>query len=104
MRSRHLLALTCLIAGASQAQELNVISAVDVKDEGTTVVVTVKGTRPPNFTTFSMADPPRFVIDLSESQFSGVTESLSVEDGVISVVKNLSYGSCLLYTSPSPRD
>lgn len=93
MRSRHLLALTCLIAGASQAQELNVISAVDVKDEGTTVVVTVKGTRPPNFTTFSMADPPRFVIDLSESQFSGVAESLSVEDGVISVVKNLSYGS-----------
>ena len=40
-----------------------------------------------------MADPPRFVIDLSESRFQGVAESVAVDDGVISVVKNLSYGS-----------
>lgn len=93
MRTRHLLAVFCLLAGAARAQDLNVISSVEVKDDGASVVVAVKGTRPPNFTTFSMADPPRFVIDLSESRFQGVPESVSVEDGVISVVKNLSYGA-----------
>ena len=93
MRTRHLLAMSLLLAGAARAQELNVISAVEVKDEGTTVVVSVKGSKPPNFTTFSMADPPRFVIDLSESRFQGVSENLTIDDGVISVVKNLSYGS-----------
>jgi len=93
MRSRHLLVLCTLLAGAARAQDLNVISGVEVKDEGTTVVVAVKGSKPPNFTTFSMADPPRFVIDLSESRFQGVAEDLKVDDGVITVVKNLSYGS-----------
>jgi colicin import membrane protein len=93
MRTRHLLAMFCLLAGAARAQDLNVISAVEVKDEGGSVVVLVKGTKPPNFTTFSMADPPRFVIDLSESKFQGVAESITVDDGVVSVVKNLSYGA-----------
>jgi hypothetical protein len=93
MRSRHLLALVCLLAGAARAQDLNVVSSVEVKDEGTTVVVSVKGSKPPNFTTFSMADPPRFVIDLSESRFQGVPEDQRIDDGVISVVKNLAYGS-----------
>ena len=93
MRSRHLLVLCCLLASAARAQDLNVISGVEVKDEGTTIVVAVKGSKPPNFTTFSMADPPRFVIDLSESRFQGVPEDVKVDDGVIAVVKNLSYGS-----------
>src|SRR5512138_754407 len=40
-----------------------------------------------------MADPPRFVIDLSEAKFQGVPEDMPVNDGTIIVVKNLSYGS-----------
>jgi hypothetical protein len=78
---------------AHAAVDLNVIRAVDVKDEGGTIVLTVQGSRPPNFTTFSMADPPRFVIDLSESRFQGVPEDLVVQDGIVNVVKSLSYGS-----------
>src|SRR5574341_251783 len=85
-----------LFAGASQAQvKINDITSVEVKDEGTRVAIVIQGTRPPNFTTFSMADPPRFVIDLSESRFVGVPPDVSVEDGFINVIKNLSYGSDL---------
>ena len=93
MRSSHSLAFCLFLAGAAQAQDLNVISSVEVKDEGNTVLVTVKGSKPPNFTTFSMADPARFVIDLAEARFQGVPEDLRVDDGVVRVVKNLAYGS-----------
>lgn len=93
MRSSPTLALCLLLAGAAQAQELNVITGVEVKDSGNSVVLTVKGSKPPNFTTFSMADPARFVIDLSEARFQGVPEDMRVDDGVIRVVKNLAYGS-----------
>src|SRR5512138_3111414 len=95
MSARHVLALVVLAAaGAARAQaDLNVITAVTVKDEGANVVLEVKGSKPPNFTTFSMADPPRFVIDLSEAKFQGVPEDMPVNDGTIIVVKNLSYGS-----------
>jgi hypothetical protein len=40
-----------------------------------------------------MADPARFVIDLSEAKFQGVPEDLRVDDGVVRVVKNLAYGT-----------
>lgn len=93
MRSSLSLAFCLLLAGAAEAQDLNVITGVEVKDEGGSVLVTVKGSKPPNFTTFSMADPARFVIDLSESKFQGVPEDMRIDDGVIRVVKNLAYGS-----------
>jgi colicin import membrane protein len=94
MRSRHFLAFALLaVADAALGQDLNLVSSVEVRDEGASVVLSVKGTKPPNFTTFSMADPPRFVLDLSEARFQGVPEDLAVNDGTILVVKNLSYGS-----------
>ncbi|HEX9243035.1 MAG TPA: AMIN domain-containing protein, partial [Anaeromyxobacter sp.] len=94
MRLRHLVATTLLAAATpAVAQTLNVITGVTVKAQGNTVVMTVAGSKPPNFTTFSMADPPRFVIDLSEAKFQGVSEDMPVNDGTILVVKNLSYGS-----------
>jgi hypothetical protein len=95
MSLRHLLALVLLAAGVARAQgaALNVITEVSVRDEGSSVVLAVRGSKPPNFTTFSMADPPRFVIDFSEARFQGVRDDLPVNDGTILLVKNLSYGS-----------
>src|SRR5512138_2122269 len=97
MRARHTSTLALvLFASAAQAQvKINEVTSVSVKDEGTRVAIVIQGTRPPNFTTFSMADPPRFVIDLSESRFVGVAPDINVEDGFINVIKNLSYGSDL---------
>ncbi|MBI5070309.1 MAG: AMIN domain-containing protein [Deltaproteobacteria bacterium] len=87
------LAALLLSAPPARAVDLNTITAVEVRSEGGSVLVTIQGSRPPNFTTFSMMDPPRFVIDLSESQFKGVPEDLVIGDDTINVVKNLSYGS-----------
>jgi colicin import membrane protein len=94
MRLRNVLAFAFLAAsGVALGQDLNFISAVDVRDEGATVVVSVRGSKPPNFTTFSMADPPRFVIDFSEAKFQGVPEELPPGSTLVRAVKNLSYGS-----------
>jgi colicin import membrane protein len=93
MLFRNVLAIVSLALAATAGADPNVISAVEVKDEGAAVAIEIRGTKAPNFTSFSMADPPRFVIDLSESTFDGVAEDLVVDDGVVNVVKNLSYGS-----------
>jgi hypothetical protein len=94
MRLRNVLALVVLAAGGvAVGQDLNLISVVDVRDEGAQVVVSVNGTKPPNFTTFSMADPPRFVIDFSEAKFEGVPADLKTDSSLVRGVRNLSYGS-----------
>ncbi|HET6922592.1 MAG TPA: AMIN domain-containing protein [Anaeromyxobacteraceae bacterium] len=96
MRLRTILSaagLAAASAAGAQTVELNVISKVQVQDAGNEVVVSIKGSKPPNFTTFSMMDPPRFVIDVSESTFKNVPEDITGGGGLIQVVKNLSYGS-----------
>src|SRR3990172_2805972 len=89
------LALSLAPSGTAHAETagLNLVSKVEVKDGGGTIVLAIEGSRPPNFTTFSMVDPPRFVIDLAESAFKDVLEDIQVGDGTVNVVKNLSYGS-----------
>ncbi len=96
MRLRTILsaaALAAASAAGAQTVELNVISKVQVQDAGNEVVVSITGSKPPNFTTFSMMDPPRFVIDVSESTFRNVPEDITGGGGLIQVVKSLSYGS-----------
>ena len=96
MRLRTILsavAVAAASAAGAQTVELNVISRVQVEDAGNEVLVSIKGSKPPNFTTFSMMDPPRFVIDISESTFRKVPEDVTGGGALIQVIKNLSYGS-----------
>ncbi|HVO19219.1 MAG TPA: hypothetical protein VMU15_08185 [Anaeromyxobacter sp.] len=93
MRARLLSLLALAAASPTWAAEQNVITSVETKDQGPEVVVAVKGTRKPSFTTFSMADPPRFVIDFSESKFQGVPEESKGTGGIVQQVKCLSYGA-----------
>ncbi len=92
MRACFILPLLAAAAPA-WAAELNAITSVEVKDAGNEVVISVKGSRKTAFTTFSMADPPRFVIDFSESKFQGVPEEAPGPGGVVEHVKALSYGT-----------
>ncbi|HEX5746394.1 MAG TPA: AMIN domain-containing protein [Archangium sp.] len=88
--------LACVMVPAlALAQEgqapgnLNTITAVNVTGGRVEIV----GTRKPNFTTFTMTDPPRLVIDISEAVFSGVKEELAVGNGTITGIRTASYGS-----------
>ena len=88
------LMLLSAIAGAQPAQpqakgELNTISKLEVRG-GT---IEISGTRKPSFTTFTMTDPPRLVIDISEAVFAGVPEEMQVGNGVVTAVKTASYGT-----------
>src|SRR5688500_4233794 len=90
---RRLLTLAlCLLAQAAVAQdnvELSSISQVVVR--GNTIEIV--GTKKPNFTTFTMTDPARLVIDISEAVFSTVPEEIQVGNGVVTAIKTASYGS-----------
>src|SRR5512140_2678057 len=89
--SRSALAVLAFVPALALAQgvELNTISKVSVK--GSNVEIT--GTKKPDFTTFTMTDPPRLVIDISEAVFSGVPEEIPINNGVVAGIKTASYGS-----------
>ncbi|WP_375766205.1 AMIN domain-containing protein [Archangium gephyra] len=88
--------LACVMVPAlALAQEgqapgnLNTITGVNVTGGRVEIV----GTKKPNFTTFTMTDPPRLVIDISEAVFSGVKEEVTVGNGTITGIRTASYGS-----------
>ncbi|HYX91033.1 MAG TPA: AMIN domain-containing protein, partial [Myxococcaceae bacterium] len=80
------LALPALVFAQSRA-ELNRITRVQIRGNA----VEIAGTRPPDFTTFTLTDPPRLVIDVSEAVFAGAPESVP-GNGAIVGVKTASYG------------
>ncbi|MFY0569069.1 AMIN domain-containing protein [Archangium lansingense] len=81
---------TVALAQEGQAQgNLNTITGVNVTGGRVEIV----GTKKPNFTTFTMTDPPRLVIDISEAVFSGVKEEVTVGNGTITGIRTASYGS-----------
>ncbi|MFZ5470861.1 MAG: AMIN domain-containing protein, partial [Myxococcota bacterium] len=78
-----------LPALAQEKVALNTISRVEVKG----FTIEISGSKKPSFTTFTMTDPPRLVIDLSEAVFSGVPSEMQVNNGTVTAVKTASYGS-----------
>ena len=81
--------LVPLLALAQEKVELNAITSVKVN--GSTVEIT--GTKKPNFTTFTMTDPPRLVVDISEAILKGVPEETRVNNGFITGLRSANYGS-----------
>jgi colicin import membrane protein len=78
-----------VLALAQDKVELNAITSVKVN--GSTVEIT--GSKKPNFTTFTMTDPPRLVIDISEAVLKGVPEEMRVNAGLITGLRAANYGS-----------
>lgn len=91
-QARSLLAVALLLhaftVSAQDRVTLNSITKVEVKNGH----VEITGSRRPSFTTFTMVDPPRLVIDLSEAVFVDVPKELKVNDGTITSIKVATYG------------
>jgi hypothetical protein len=81
--------LVPMLALAQGKVDLNTITGVKVN--GSTVEIT--GTKKPNFTTFTMTDPPRLVIDISEAILNGVPEEMRASGGLITGLRSANYGS-----------
>jgi hypothetical protein len=81
--------LVPLLAFAQGKVELNTITGVEVN--GSTVEII--GSKKPNFTTFTMTDPPRLVIDISEAVLSGVPDALRPTGGIVTGLRSANYGS-----------
>src|SRR5690349_6198986 len=92
MRLSAFVLCTLVAARASAAgPELNRLTKIEVSERGGAVVVTIQGSRPPNFTTFPLEDPPRFVIDFSDATLVKLPEELQVGDGVVHLIKAVNY-------------
>jgi colicin import membrane protein len=92
MRMFALLSAALILApAATTAAPPNVVTGIEVAERGASAEVTIRGSKPPSFTTFSLVDPPRFVIDLSESTFEGVTRK-TAGVGAVKEVTAISFG------------
>src|SRR5438067_11167253 len=86
------LVLAMVVPGVAHAQDrvsLNTITRVEMKGN----VLEITGTKKPSFTTFTLPEPPRLVIDFSEAVLQGVPADLKVNDGSITSIKTAAYGS-----------
>jgi hypothetical protein len=79
-----------LFAGVAwgQNKELNTITSVEIHGGRVEII----GTKQPSFTSFTMTDPARLVIDIAEAVFSGVPDQIP-GSGAVSWIKTASYGA-----------
>ncbi|EAU66014.1 hypothetical protein STIAU_4841 [Stigmatella aurantiaca DW4/3-1] len=56
-------------------------------------MVEITGSQKPSFTTFTMTDPPRLVIDISGAVLSGVPEEIPARGGGVTGLRTANYGS-----------
>jgi colicin import membrane protein len=92
MRMFALVSVALVLGPASTfAADPNVVTSVEVTERGGSVDVTIRGSKPPSFTTFSLVDPPRFVIDISEAVFDGVKRKVGGV-GAVKEVNAISFG------------
>ncbi len=71
-----------------QSKDLNTITSVEIHGGRIEII----GTKQPSFTSFTMTDPARLVIDIAEAVFSGVPDQIA-GSGSVSWIKTASYGS-----------
>jgi chemotaxis protein histidine kinase CheA len=84
-----LLAVQPAVAFSQDRVQLNAITRVEVK--GNTVEIT--GSKKPSFTTFTLSDPPRLVIDVSEAVFVDVPKEQKIGAAGITGIKTTTFGS-----------
>ncbi len=92
MNCRNVRILFCLGLFAQvawgQNKDLNTITSVEIHGGRIEII----GTKQPSFTSFTMTDPARLVIDIAEAVFSGVPDQIP-GSGTVSWIKTASYGS-----------
>ena len=79
----------CLLLWSSLALSANQVTAVSATGGS----VSISASAPPHFTTFTMSNPPRLVVDLAEATFQGVPAEIAVGANDIVGIKTLNYGS-----------
>ena len=78
-------------AGATQSQR-NTLGAVRVVREATETLVRIEGTRVPVFSVYTLQDPLRLVVDVSQGDVDRLETPIDVDDGVLTKVIAAQYG------------
>jgi hypothetical protein len=75
------------LAEGPSATATNALARVAVVVEERAVVLTVAGSRPPTFTTFTTTSPPRFVLELADATVDAVPERMAIRDELVRSVE-----------------
>ncbi len=85
-----LLCILCLLLGSSAfadkqaGKEKNTITAIESTRNAKNVIITLKGTTPPNYTVYELFKPARIVVDVADAT---VAKGLTLNDPAKSLVK-----------------
>jgi colicin import membrane protein len=80
-------ALVATLAASASAADPNVISRLELRQDGAAVVLTIEGSRPPSFTTFATERPARFVIDVAGGELRPSIAELARDAGPVEGVR-----------------
>lgn len=98
MLARLRLAAACLVMtapswGAFAEDKLSRLDGVEVETEAEQVVVSIQGTRAPNFTSFTMQDPFRVVVDWAGSRLPEEGAKRTYDRGLVREVDTKQFNS-----------
>ncbi|MHB8417997.1 MAG: AMIN domain-containing protein [Myxococcales bacterium] len=82
-------AATLIGASPALAQAQNAVTSVAFKDGH----IEIAAQAPPSFTTFTMSDPTRLVVDISNCVFKGVPPETAVNHDPVTAIKAVGYGT-----------
>ncbi len=80
-------------AQAGEKEKLSALSKITVTDQKNDVTVTVVGTKSPDFTSFTMSNPFRVVVDWAGSRIEGAAVEQKFPRGLIRSVRTKQYDS-----------
>jgi hypothetical protein len=78
---------------AAEKEALSLLTSVTMKQASDDVVVTLVGSKAPDFTSFTMSDPFRVVVDWAGSKLHGVIEEKRFDRGVIRKISTRQFDS-----------
>src|SRR5688572_28256436 len=80
-------------SAAGEKDNLSQLTQVVMKAATDDVVVTISGSKAPDFTSFTMSEPFRVVVDWAGSRLSGVADEKRFERGLIRKITTKQYDS-----------
>jgi type IV pilus assembly protein PilQ len=89
--------VACAAAKENTKQDLtpqdtgNQLTAIEVKPEGVSTYVTLKGTDKPVYSIFRMSDPQRIIVDMANTSLGDVSPLVKVNDGLMTVITSNQY-------------
>src|SRR5260370_34871868 len=94
-----LLSLTMLAGVVAHAAEMNVVSQVTARAEGSKTIITVHGSATPSFTAYRLERPARVVVDFAGSRLKSSDGPIDVDTWAVGQIATAQYADERVHTA-----